>query len=404
MTIPQLPYETKSTGTPKEGQNTPFHNTQAILSNLETLEQNIEKKVEQKMQDTHETMTQILSHLQRPVMGAEPMQGVQTLEQKHQKAILDYMRGGNETSLRNFDTKAYRSDATGADGGFLISPQMSSQIYRTMDEASVMRKVCSVFTTYSSSLEFLIDPDTYGAGWAAETTARTESSTGLFRKVTIPTYDLYAMPKATQRLLDDSAFNLEEWISARVAEKFSQAENNAFIVGDGSSKPTGFLSKTQVDNSTYSWGNIGYLKTGAAATLHATKPHDVLIEAVYALPAQYRSGAVWLMNSKTASELRKVKDANGRYLWNDFREGGAFESNLMGYNVYISEDMPDIGTNTTPIAFGNFKKAYAIVDTNDVRILRDPYTSKPHVFFYIVKRTGGDVIDFAAIKLVKCMV
>jgi HK97 family phage major capsid protein len=377
-----------------------------ITKTLDNLQNNIEQKIEQKMTQSHSYMNEILNHLQRPALSGHDHHHdtSNVLEKKqYQNAFLEYMRGGNDTAIRNMDTKAYRGDATGADGGFLISPQMSDQIYRTMDNMSYMRGLAYIVTTHSNSVEFLVDPDNYGTGWVAETAARPETSTGLLRKITIPVHELYAMPKTTQRLLDDSAFNIEEWIGLRVAERFSQSENTAFISGDGVNKPSGFLSKPQVDNATPTWGSLGFIKTGVASGLNPAKPHDVLIDTVYALNSTYRMGATWIMNSKTAAELRKVKDVEGRYLWTELHDVDK-GSSLLGYPVTISEDMPDLGTGTTPIAFGNFKRGYAIVESGDVRILRDPYTAKPHIFFYVVKRVGGDVIDFNAIKLIKCVV
>jgi HK97 family phage major capsid protein len=247
----------------------------------------------------------------------------------------------------------------------------------------------------------LVDYGEFGASWVGETATRSETTTTTLEKITIPAHEISAMPKATQRLLDDSAFDLETWIADRVAEKFTLTENSAFISGDGTDKPKGILSQTMIANTSWSWGKIGYIPTGNPSSFTSTNQHDVLIDVIYALKADYRAGAVWIMNSKTASTIRKFKDAEGRYLWN---EGGdaTQQANLLGYPVFISENMPNLGTDTYPILFGNFSLGYTIVDGQDIRTLRDPYSAKPHILFYTTKRVGGNVTNFEAIKALKC--
>ncbi|MEM6603134.1 MAG: phage major capsid protein [Pseudomonadota bacterium] len=373
---------------------------EAITNNLSQFHTNIM----QKMQQGEERIEKMLHDFQKPDLpGISEGKGRQTFEEKqHQAAFMDYMRTGQDAGLRQLETKDYSIDSSGAEGGFLVSPMLFSTIQAQTNELSPMRNLANIVTARAGSVEFLLDPDHYSAGWASETGARSETSTSLIRKVTIKAHDLYAMPKVTQRLLDDNLFNLEEWISRRIGEKFSDAENRAFVNGDGVDKPIGFLRKTHIDQESWSWGNIGYIKTGDADGLPASNTFDVLVDTIYALDTQYRSGAAWIMNSKTAAILRKVKDADGRYLWVD--QGGSTQNPmLMGYKVVINEEMPDIGAGQTPIAFGNFMRGYTILDVNSVRILRDPYTAKPNVFFYAVKRVGGDVTDFNAIKLIKCL-
>ena len=130
---------------------------------------------------------------------------------------------------------------------------------------------------------------------------------------------------------------------------------------------------------------------------------DAIIDLVYALGAQYRARASFVMNSKTAGALRKLKDADGRHLWSDGLAAGQ-PARLMGYPVLIAEDMPDIAADSFAVAFGDFAAGYTIAERPDLRVLRDPFSAKPHVLFYATKRVGGDVSDFAAIKLLRCAV
>jgi HK97 family phage major capsid protein len=162
-------------------------------------------------------------------------------------------------------------------------------------------------------------------------------------------------------------------------------------------KPTGILTHPTVDNDSWSWGNIGYVATGSDGDIGSA---DAIIDLVYALDARYRAGASFVMNSKTAGLIRKLKDADGRFLWSDGLAAGE-PARLMGYPVLVAEDMPDVASDSLSIAFGDFGAGYTIAERPDLRVLRDPFSAKPHVLFYATKRVGGDVSDFAAIKLMK---
>jgi HK97 family phage major capsid protein len=228
-----------------------------------------------------------------------------------------------------------------------------------------------------------------------------ETGTPNIERISIPLYELNALPKASQRLLDDSAFDIEGWLAGRIADKFARAEAAAFVNGDGSDKPTGFLTYTTVANDSWSWGNLGHVATGVDAALDGSG--DTIIDLVYALGAEYRANGTFVMNSKTAGAVRKLKDSDGRHLWSDGLAAGE-PARLLGYPVLVAEDMPDIASGSTPIAFGDFAAGYTIAERPDLRVLRDPFSAKPHVLFYATKRVGGDVSDFAAIKLLRCAV
>jgi HK97 family phage major capsid protein len=140
--------------------------------------------------------------------------------------------------------------------------------------------------------------------------------------------------------------------------------------------------------------------TGTAGDFDANNPADAIVDLVYALGAQYRANATFVMNSKTAGAVRKMKDADGRFLWSDGLAAGE-PARLMGYPVLVAEDMPDIANDAYAIAFGDFAAGYTIAERPDLRVLRDPFSAKPHVLFYATKRVGGDISDFSAIKLLK---
>lgn len=319
----------------------------------------------------------------------------------HFKAIDDYLRRGDEAELRgmNFEEKSL-SKAVNSDGGFLVDPQTSEQIASSLFDHASLRSISNVVQVESGHYDILIDHGSFESGWSGEEAARGETQTGEFARISIALHELSAMPKSSQRLLDDAAFDVETWLAGRIAESFSQSESQAFILGDGNDKPNGILSHNIVDDASWVWGSIGAVKTGVEGDFDAAKPADALIELVYALPARYRKNAHFVLNSKTAGAVRKMKDSDGRFLW-DFAGTQEHGASLLGYPVLICEDMPDVGAGNAAIAFGDFRSAYTIAERPDLRILRDPFSAKPHVLFYATKRVGGDVTDFAAIKLLQ---
>jgi len=319
----------------------------------------------------------------------------------HKKAFAAYLRSGDDDGLRNLpvEEKAL-STSVAAEGGYLVDPQTASEIIGVLRNAASIRSISNVVTVEATAFDVLVDHSDIGAGWATETDPRAETGTPQVDRISIPLHELSALPKASQRLLDDSAFDVEGWLAQRIADKFSRAEAQAFISGDGLDKPTGFLSYPKVDNELWAWGSLGYVPTGSDGDFSASDPADAVVDLVYALGARYRANATFVMNSKTAGAVRKMKDADGRFLWSDGLAAGE-PARLMGYPVLIAEDMPDIASDAFAIAFGDFRAGYTVAERPDLRILRDPFSAKPHVLFYATKRIGGDVSDFAAIKLLK---
>jgi len=237
-------------------------------------------------------------------------------------------------------------------------------------------------------------------GWVGETDARTQTASPVLDELSFPAMELYAMPAATATLLEDSAVNIDQWIAQEVEQVFAAQEGAAFVTGDGNNKPKGFLSYTAVANGSWSWGNIGYIATGAAGAFPSSDPSDVLVDLVYAVNAGYRQNGAFVMNRKTQSTIRKFKDSTGNYLWQPPAVAGG-RASLMTFPVIEAEDMPDVAANSLSIAFGDFNRGYLVVDRAGVTVLRDPYTAKPYVLFYTTKRVGGGVQDFDAIKLLK---
>ncbi|WP_333817434.1 phage major capsid protein [Tabrizicola sp.] len=335
----------------------------------------------------------------RPALSARA-----EVEAPHQKAFNAYLRSGDDDGLRGLTLEGKAmSSAVAADGGYLVDPQTADRIQSLLLSTSSLRSVANVVQVEATSFDVIVDRSEVGSGWATEAAATSETATPVIERISIKLHELAAMPKASQRLLDDSAFDVEGWLAEKIATRFIRAEAAAFINGDGVDKPKGILLPTKVANASWTWGNIGYVPTGAAADFATTNAADCIINLVYALGADYRANGSFVMNSKTVGAVRKMKDADGRFLWSDGLAAGE-PSRLMGYRVVVSEDMPDIAAGAYAVAFGDFRSAYTIAERPDLRILRDPFSAKPNVLFYANKRVGGDITDYAAIKLLKIAV
>lgn len=360
-------------------------------------------KVNRDMKTTIQKQEKRLNMLERKTtpVNRPALSAVAEIDVPHKKAFNAYLRSGDEDQMRGLGLEEKGlSTAVSADGGYLVDPQTAEQIAGVLYDNASIRSIASVVAVESTAFDVLVDHTDIGAGWATELAASTETGTPQLDRISIPLHELSALPKASQRLLDDSAFDIESWLASRIADKFSRAEGTAFINGDGVDKPTGFLNYTAVANGGWTWGNLGYVATGAAGDFAAVDAADSIVDLVYALGARYRANASFVMNSKTAGAVRKMKDVDGRFLWSDGLAAGE-PARLMGYPVLIAEDMPDIAADSLAIAFGDFNAGYTIAERPDLRILRDPFSAKPHVLFYATKRVGGDVSDFAAIKLLK---
>lgn len=351
--------------------------------------------IQTKFQQTEERLTMLDRKSNSAIRT--PLAGATEAGAPHQKAFNAYLRSGDDDGLRGLEIEAKGlSTAVNSDGGYLVDPQTSDTVKSTLNATASIRAIASVVNVEATSYDVLIDHSDVDTGWATEAGGVSEGATPSIDRISIQLHELSALPKASQRLLDDSAFDIEGWLAGRIADKFARAEAAAFINGDGIDKPKGFLAHTSVDNDVWAWGNLGYVPTGVDGDVTP----EAIIDVVYALGAEYRANGTFVMNSKTAGLVRKLKDNDGRFMWSDGLAAGQ-PATLMGYPVVVAEDMPDVSTGADAIAFGDFAAGYTVAERPDLRILRDPFSAKPHVLFYATKRVGGDVSDFAAIKLLK---
>ncbi len=332
---------------------------------------------------------------------------------KYASAWLDLVRHNGERDDLTADVRANLRVGKDTDGGWLVPTEMESVVRQRLFDTSPMRQIAEVRAIGSDKLEFPYkSDDATSGGWVGEMATRPETGTPQAGNQTIEVHEQYAMPKASQRLLDDAVMDVGNWIMGLTGDKMIRTENTAFVSGNGTKKPRGFVdyggaAVTTTDANGREWGKLQYVPVGAAGAFPSSSGKDdatALIDMIAALHQGYHSGAVWAMSRLTAAVVRKLRDADGRYLV-DFDgtgglSGGAVFS-LHGYPIAQLDDMPVVASNSYSIAFGDFRQGYMIVDRLGMRTLIDPYTTKGQVKFYMTKRTGGDVQNFDAIKLLK---
>jgi len=307
-----------------------------------------------------------------------------------------YLRKGDQ--VLSADEMKALSVGSDPDGGYVVNPDMSGRIVQKVFETSPMRAYASIQVISSDALEGLFDLNEASSGWVGETEARAETNTPAIGKWRIPVHELYAKPKATQKLLDDASINMEAWLAGKVAEKFARDESAAFVSGNGINKPRGFLTYAA---GTTNPGTIERFKTTVSSAF-AANPNglDKVIDALYALKAPYRANATFFMTRAVTALARKLKDSDGQYQWQPSNQAGQ-PATLLGYPVAAFEDMEALANGSLSMAVADMREAYQIVDRIGIRTLRDPYSAKPYVEFYTTKRVGGDVVNFEAIKLIE---
>lgn len=313
------------------------------------------------------------------------------VNEEHTSAWGRYMRSGDDSGISRLDVKSLNT-GTEDQGGYVAPPELDQLIEARLMAASPMRQIAMVRQTSAGTFRKPIGLGVE-AQWAGETANRAATAANGLVLIEFPAGELFAQPAATQTLLEDAYSDIDAWLADEVEAAFAAQESAAFINGDGVGKPKGLLSNDIVAEAAHEWGKIGSVPgdfTVAAAG-------DALIDLIYAPKSQYRANGRFVMNRRTVSEVRKLKDADGRYLWQPGVAGDA--ATVLGYPVTEIEDMPDIGAGNAAIAFGDFRRGYLIVDRVGTRVLRDPFSSKPFVLFYTTKRVGGGVQHFDAIKV-----
>ena len=335
---------------------------------------------------------------------------------EHKEAFFNWLRAPRDqkalAALQEVERKAVFTTGTGgtAAGGAAVPKEIAANVIAQITNISPIRQLATVVPASTSDYKQLVDTLGTATAWAGEKATRNETNTAQLGEVA-PTFGtLYAYPKATEESLQDIFFDVEGWLTQSIAVAMAAAESAAFTTGDGSNKPTGVMMATKSANADASltFGQTQYIPTGASGgfpplstTSPRTYPGDVLVDTVFALKAGYRPNARWMMNKATLGVVRKFKDVDANYLWQPGLAAGV-PSTLLGYPVVENEDMAAIGTNAFPIAFGDFRAGYLIVDLVGMRVTLDEVTTPGYIKWHVRRRVGGKLLDNQAVKVIKC--
>ena len=382
---------------------------EAIQSAYEALKVETEKKMDALQKNTVDKITEDLASLSkaheelakktgRLSVGSV---GADDTEAKEHKAAFDsFARKGRTEALEALHQKAMVA-STPSDGGFLVPVELNRDVLTRMLELSDFRAVASVRTVGSSKYERLVNWKGTAYAWHGEETSRAETASPSFKSFAPPMGSIEAEPRATQEMLDDAFFNVEQFLAGEIAQAFAVGEGAAFISGDGVNKPRGLLTYSPVStaDSSRAYGSLQYVATGQASDWAASNPADILTTVAYTLKSNFRARARYMMNRDILKEVMLFKDSTGNRLWQPSLQAGQ-PSTVNGYPVVESPDMPSKASNAYIIAFGDFS-AYEIIDRIGITMLRDPYTARPYVKFATRKRVGGGLADSEAVKLIK---
>lgn len=338
-------------------------------------------------------------------------EGNKAAKPEERKALIGAVRAlmsGNQAKADELFTEAKAMVTTsGPDGGYVVNPLISDAMTTVMAEISPLYRLARKIKMGAHAVfEEPIDRDDAEANWVSEVASRPDTATPQLGMFQLELQEIYAAPKVSQKLVDTASLDVLGWLNGKVGTAFAEKEGNAYHNGNGVGLPHGILqyTTTALPDSSRTWGEVEYIASGASGAFKASTTSfntaDPLVDIVSALKAQYRNGAVWLMNKKTAGEVRKLKDAQGRHVWLDSLVAGQ-PATLLGYGVEIDESMPDLAADSLSIAFGNFARAYTIIEQPGAKFLTDPYTAKPHVILYAYRRVNAAVNNTEAYKLLK---
>lgn len=389
-----------------------FKSTQA--ENLKKQDSLVEEKLNRitddmtkAMEEVQKKQAQLEAAAQRPAAA-----DVKEVSEKGSRLFGEFLKKGAGSDRADFadflsrkgigaeEVKALSVNSD-VDGGFLVPTAFGGVINTRIFESSPVRQYANVVTIGTADYEVVLDNDEASASWVAETGSRSATNTPTLDKRIIVTHEMYANPKATQKLLDDAILNAEQWLAGKVADKFARTEATAFISGSGNGQPFGIT--TNVTNSTsYDARNVQLLASGGSGTIS----HDGLVNVQNALKEGYQANAVWMMKRATFGTIMKIKSGitdDNTPIFNMMydKNTGLPGFSLLTRPVVFADDVAAVAADAYSVIYGDFRAGYTIVDRAGIRVLRDPYSSKPYVEFYTTKRVGGDVVNAEAFKIMK---
>jgi len=357
------------------------------------------EKINSELTQLGKDIGEVAKKANRPqVSGNESKLSEDQLE--HRNAFLNFLRKGDDSNLSSLERKALQRGSD-VDGGYLVPTDIAAEIDRVAGTVSVIRNLADVRTIGTNKHQFRVKTSGLAARWVGEGETGGETTNPKYARIEIDAEEMEAEPHVYNDTLEDADYNLEQDVTEEAGIAFGEAEGAAFVSGNGVKKPRGILTYDTVANASYAWGKVGFVVSGQSGAFAASNPGDNVINLLHSLKSQYRNGATLVMADTTLAELRKLKDGSGNfYLFNPDPTGN-FAGLVLGAPVEIDDNFPTLAANSFSIAYGNFKRAYRIVDRSGIALIRDNITTKGTTKFNFRKRVGGGIRNFEAIKLMK---
>ena len=367
-----------------------YQNLQETLTSLKSTFEDFKTTYHQRLEQLEDEQ----KSLPKPFDGAStpPALPAPDNTKLESKTFQAFLRGHSSLSTKSLQ-------AGEAPGSFTLPTYLQSRLQSDLEASGSFRSLARSMSISSSFVDLIVDMKLPDARWVEEAAERAETDTSAFIRTRIMTHELYAKPSATQKLLEDAHIDIESWLIEKVARTMRRMETKSFLSGNGNHEPKGILSYHTSLESEREWGTFQEVQTGLDGGFVDNRS-DSLLELLHSLPTQYLNDAVWLMAPSTLARIRFLHNIEGRSLYEHVHDA-PFRMKLFGYPVILMDEMPSLqlGAASKSIIFGNFKEAYQIIDRQNFQILRDPYSHKPYVEFYIHKRVGGDVVNFDALKI-----
>lgn len=320
----------------------------------------------------------------------------------YKNAFYQWARKGNIEALSGDERKAMIAGSD-PDGGYFLPVATVGRIVQKVYELSPLRQIVNVQNISGPVLEGMYDNDEGTAAYVGEIATRSATTTPQVGKYRIEAFEIYAMPKASQTLLDDAMVDVEGWLAGKIANKFARFEGSEIINGSGisTSKMSGFAAAytmAATADATRTWGQMEYVKTGVSSDFAASSPADHLFDLIHKFKSAYLQRAKWVTRREVIAKVRKFKEATtNAYMWQPGLQAGQPDS-LLGYPIVNAQDIPTLASGSLSMWLGDWQEAYTLVDRQGMRTLRDNLTDKPNVLFYTTRRMGGGVVNFEAIK------
>ena len=339
-----------------------------------------------------------IAQLSNPITGTAQTEDP---SKQYEKDFHTYLKTGNALNLREDPVPPVAgSEGTNANGGFICPDGLDKRVVELLTPRSTIRRNATIIVPAGKKYERPYKKTGITSGWVGETTARTATDAQTYDMISAEVGELYAFPQYTQNFLADTWYNVEQGFARDLAITFADKEETAFISGDGSNKPKGILGSTTTfgteDDTQRDWNKLQKVNTGSATGITLNSLYKIKDSLNYA----YRSNAKWYMSTSTYTALQQaLVDGTQHGIFGRGDVSQNMPETLLGYPIEIDDYMPAVAANSYPIIFGDMRQGYAILERPGIGVLRDMYSNKPYIGLYSIKRVGGLIQDYRALKV-----